>query len=156
LIQAQEPVHLRGEVCFPFIIQPSAYGLGNKTAKKVIRFYERSYEKAKKENTLDYEMRLFALVKDRGLLFNPYVILSDSLGDDYIVYMDSASYAKTFLWNYTQEELRANQSYLLVKAKGNHLGENAYWLTEFNQITLIQDTTRSKTASKFEMGVYRK
>ena len=101
-------------------------------------------------------MRLFALIKEHDLLYNPYVIVRGFKDEETIVYMDSATYRKTFVWTYNFEDLTANQSYLWFRAKTSRLGENAYWLTEFNGISLIQDTTRSKYTSKFAMDVYRK
>lgn len=153
---SQGTLDVSGEIAFPFINQYSAYGLSEKSAKKSIKLYEKLYEKAKKENNLSDEMRLFALVKERGLLYNPYVIVRGSMDEETIVYMDSAAYQKTFVWTYNFEDLTANQSYLWFRAKTTWLGENAYWLTEFNGISLIQDTTRSKHTSKFAMDVYRK
>lgn len=153
---SQGTLDVSGEITFPFINQYSAYGLSEKSAKKSIKLYEKLYEKAKNENNMSDEMRLFALVKERGLLYNPYVIVRGSMDEETIVYMDSATYQKTFVWNYRFEELTANQSFLWFRAKTSRLGENAYWLTEFNGISLIQDTTRSKYTSKFAMDVYRK
>lgn len=156
LVRAQRTLDVSGEIVFPFINQYSAYGLSKKSAKKSIKLYEKLYEKAEKENNLSDEMRLFALVKERGLLYNPYVIVRGSLDEEIIVYMDSATYQKTLVWNYKFEELTASQSFLWFRAKTSRLGENAYWLTEFNGIYLIQDATRSKHTSKFAMDVYRK
>ena len=153
---SQGTLDVSGEIVFPFINQYSAYGLNKKSAKKTIKLYEELYEKAKKENNLSDEIRLFALVKERGLLYNPYVIVRGSLDEETIVYMDSTTYQKTFVWNYRFEELTASQSFLWFRAKTSRLGENAYWLTEFDGIYLIQDTTRSKHTSKFAMDVYRK
>lgn len=153
---SQGTLDVRGEIVFPFISQYSAYGLSKRSAKKMIKLYEHLYKKAKKEDDLSDEMLLFALVRERGLLFTPYVIVRGSLDEETIVYMDSATYQKTGVWNYKFEELTANQNYLWFRAKTTWLGENAYWLTEFNGISLVQDTTRSKHLSKFAMDVYRK
>ncbi len=153
---SQGTLDVNGEIVFPFINYYSAYGLSKKSAKKSIKLYDKLYEKAKKENNLSDEIRLFALLKERGLLYNPYVIVRGSLDEETIVYMDSTTYQKTFVWNYRFEELTASQSFLWFRAKTSRLGENAYWLTEFNGISLIQDTTRSKYTSKFAMDVYRK
>lgn len=155
-IWSQGTLDVKGEIVFPLINQYSAYGLSKKSAKKSIKLYENLYKKAKKENNLTDEMRLFALVKDRGLLYHPYVIVKGSLDEETIVYMDSATYQKTGAWNYKFEELTASQSYLWFMAKTTRLGENAYWLTEFNGISLLQDTERSQSISKFAMDVYRK
>lgn len=155
-ILPQGILDVKGEVVFPFINQYSAYGLDHKSAKKSIRLYEHLYGKAKKEHDLSDEMRLFALVKERNLLFYPYIIVRGSLEEETIVYMDSTTYQKTFVWEYKFEELTVNQNYLWFHAKTKRLGENAYWLTEFNGIFLLQDTTRSKYISKFAMDVYRK
>jgi hypothetical protein len=156
IAQSQGTLDVKGEIVFPFVNYYSAYGLSKKSAKKSIKLYENLYEKAKKENSLNDEMRLFALVKERGLLYNPYVIVRGSLDEETIVYMDSATYQKIGVWNYKFEELTANQNYLWFMAKTTRLGENAYWLTEFNGISLLQDTERSTSISKFARDVYRK
>lgn len=155
-VQTQGVLDVRGEIVFPFINHYSVYGMAYKSAKKLIRFYEKQYKEATRKNDLNDEMRLYALVKEKGLLFNPYVIVRGSLDQETIVYMDSATYQKTFVWNYKEEELRANQSYLWFQARTTRLGENAYWLTDFVEIRLIRDTTLSRTMGKFAMDVYRK
>jgi hypothetical protein len=115
----------------------------------------RRYKKSKRKKELNGELLLFALVKKHQLQLKPYVIVNNPKGERMIVYMDSASYQKTEVWKYICEDLVRNQQYLLFEGKGIWLGENAYLLTEFNQIALIKDTTRSMAASKFAMDVYR-
>ncbi len=134
-IHAQGIPDVKGEIVFPFINQYSAYGLDKKSAKKTIAFYENCYQKAKRTNELNDEMRLFVLVKERSLLFSPYIIVRGSLDEETIVYMDSATYQKTLVWDYNAEELNANQNYLWFEARTSWLGENAYWLTEFKGMT---------------------
>lgn len=155
-IHAQGILDVRGEIVFPFINYYSAYGMDHKSAKKSIRFYEKIYKKEKKENVLSDQLRLYALVKEKRLLFNPYIIVRGSLDEEIIVYMDSATYQKTYVWDYKDEELNTNQSYLCFEARTFWLGENAYWLTEFKGITFIHDTSRAVVHTKFAMDVYRK
>jgi hypothetical protein len=154
--QAQESCVLKGEIDFPWFNHYSAYGLNDTLAEKSIALYERHYKKAKRKKEVDNELLLFALVKKHQLLFNPYVILTNCEEERIIIYMDSASYQKTEIWKYNAEDLVRNQQYLSFEAKGIWLGENAYWLNEFNQISLIRDTSRSKASSKFARDVYRK
>ncbi|TSJ42389.1 hypothetical protein [Fluviicola chungangensis] len=154
--QAQGILDISGEIVFPFINYYSAYGMSHQSAKKSIRFYEKLYKEEKEKDELSDEMRLYALIKEKGLLFNPYIIVRGSLDEVTIVYMDSTTYQKTFIWNYKEEELRANQSYLWFYARATRLGENAYWLTDFYGIKLIRDTIRPKVVGKFAMDVYRK
>ncbi len=153
---AQESCDLKGEIDFPWLNYYSAYGVDDTLAAKMIGMYDSHYRKSKRKRKLDHEMRLFELVKKRSLLFNPYIIVNNKDTGRCIIYMDSASYAKTFLWNYNHEDLTANQQYLWFEAKGTWLGENAYWMTEFKAITLIEDKSRSQAGSKFAMDVYRK
>ena len=154
--QAQELCDVKGEIDFPWINQYSVYGLNDTLAEISIAFYEQHYNRAKRKKELNNELLLFALVKKHQLLFNPYVVLTNCEEGRIIVYMDSASYQKTEIWKYTSEDLLRNQQYLSFEAKGIWLGENAYWLSGFNQISLIRDASRSKAASKFAMDVYRK
>lgn len=153
---AQETCELNGEIDFPFINHYSAYGLNDTLAEKSIAIYERSYSKTKSKKKSHKDLELFALVKKHHLLFNPYVIVMDKQGKELIIYMDSASYQKTDVWNYHWEELTTNQNYLYFEGKGVWLGENAYWLTEFNQVTLMEDKNRFLAGAKFARDVYRK
>lgn len=149
---AQEPCELKGEIDFPFFNHYSAYGLNDTLAKKVIAVYERNAKKAKTNK----DQKLFALLKKHGLLFHPYVIITNKQGEQLIVYMDSASYQKTDVWSYNWEDLTRSQHYLWFGGKGTWLGENAYWLTEFNQLTLMEDKNRLLAGAKFARDVYRR
>lgn len=154
---AQERCDLKGEVVFPWINQYSGYGMNDTLAQKLISAYESTYNRSssrkKKEN---YELSLFALLRERKLLFNPYVIIKNTEGEELILYMDTLDYQKTLVWNYNFEELTTNQNYLFLTAKGIWLGENAYWLTDLYQLTLLEDKIRTRSTSKFAMDVYRK
>jgi hypothetical protein len=153
---AQESCELSGEVEFPFFTYYSVYGLQDTLARQGIAIYESNYKKAKSKNKLNKDLQLFALVKKNGLLFNPYVIVIDNKGKELVIYMDSATYQKTGLWNYTDHDLIANQHYLWFEATGIWLGENAYLLTEYNQIILMEDKSRSQRFSKLGKDVYQK
>lgn len=155
-IDAQEVLELKGEVDFPWINGYSAYGLPKEQAEKGIAFYERAYKKAKRKHQLTHELRLFALVKESNLLYTPYVSIRNDAGKVVVIYMDSAAYKKTFIWNYNEEDLTRKQQFLLFEAKAYPIGENAYLLKEFVQMTEVTDTSRSKALSKFAMDVYRK
>ncbi|MNK02217.1 hypothetical protein D3C87_200370 [compost metagenome] len=154
--QAQEIYFLTGEVNFPLLNNYSAYGLDHALAEKIRASYEQDFKEAKRKNELDYELRLFALVSEKQLLYSPYVLIRNAEEKNLIVYMDSASYALTMVWNYENEELIKNQQFLLFEGKGTWLGENAYWLTEFGQLTLKEDKSRSLVSPKLAMDVYRK
>ncbi|MNU64357.1 hypothetical protein D3C71_536340 [compost metagenome] len=153
---AQESCKLSGEIDFPYLNHYSAYGVNDTLAERAIAVYERNYKKAKSKKKQDQELQLFALVKKYHLFFNPYVIVKNNQGEELIIYMDSVTYQKTFVWDYHYEDLTANQNYLWFEAKGIWLGENAYWLTEFNQITLMEDKNRRLVGAKFARDVYRK
>ncbi len=155
-LHAQEFCELKGEIDFPFFNYYSAYGLNDTLAKKAIAAYERNDRKVKSRKNRNYDQKLFALVKKHHLLFHPYVIVTDKEGEQLIIYMDSASYQKTAVWNYNWEDLTKNQNYLYFEGKGTWLSENAYWLTEFNQIVLAEDKTRLLAGAKFARDVYRR
>ena len=147
---------LKGEIDFPFFNHYSAYGFNDTLAQKAIAIYERNERKAKSEEKSSKDLELFALVKKHHLLFHPYVLLKDKEGEQLVIYMDSASYLKTNVWNYNWEDLTKNQSYLYFEGKGTWLGKNVYWLTEFNQIVLTEDKTRLLAGTKFARDVYRR
>ncbi len=152
----QESCELKGEIDFPFINNYSAYGVNDTLAERAIAVYERNYKKAKSTKKTDQELQLFALVKKHHLLFNPYVIVQNQEGERLVIYMDSASYQRTGVWDYNYEDLTTNQNYLWFEAKGIWLGENAYLLTEFNQMTLTEDKNRVLAGAKFARDVYRR
>lgn len=153
---AQESCELKGEIDFPFINHYSAYGVNDTLAERVIAIYERNYRKAKSTKKTDKDLQLFALVKKHHLIFSPYVIVQNKEGERLVIYMDSVTYNKTGLWNYNYEDLTTNQNYLWFEAKGIWLGENAYLLTEFNQMTLMEDKNRVLAGAKFARDVYRR
>jgi hypothetical protein len=154
--QDQEPGELSGEIDFPFFTYYSAYGLHDTLAQQGIAMYESNYRKAKRKKNLNPDLCLYELVKKHGLLFNPYILITNRKGEELVIYMDSVSYQKTGIWNYNDQDLRANQHYLWFEAKGIWLGENAYLLTEYTRITLMEDKSRSKGLSKFGKDVYQK
>ena len=147
---------MKGEIDFPFFNHYSAYGLNDTLAKKAIAVYERNEKKATLKKQSNKDLKLFSLVKKHGLLFHPYVIVTDKQEEQLIIYMDSASYQKTKVWNYNWEDLTRNQHYLWFEGKGIWLGENAYWLTEFNQLTFMEDKNRLLAGAKFARDVYRR
>jgi len=155
-VNAQKILDLKGEVDFPWINGYSAYGLDNERAQKEISSYEHAYKKAKRRKELSKELCLYELVKREKLLYSPYVSIITEQEKTIVIYMDSAAYAKTLLWNYNHEDLERKQQFLLFQAKGYWLGENAYLLTEFIQLSEVTDPSRSKALSKFAMDVYRK
>ncbi|MGV3610017.1 MAG: hypothetical protein ACO1N0_03640 [Fluviicola sp.] len=151
----QELIDLKGEVDFPWINGYSAYGLDKERAQKEIAIFERSYKKAKRNKELSSELRLYELVKEKQLLYSPYVSVITEQKKIIVIYMDSATYAKTMIWNYKYEDLVIKQQFLQFESKGYWLGENAYLLTEFKQLTVIEDSSRRIANSKFAMDVYR-
>lgn len=156
LISAQQIVELKGEVDFPWINRYSAYGLPGDQAEKELAGYEHAYKKAKRKHRLTDEMHLYALLKENKLLYAPYVSIRTDQEKPVVIYMDSVSYKKTFVWNYNEDDLTRKQQFLLFEAKGYLIGENAYLLTEFIQMKEVTDPSRLKAFSKFAMDVYRK
>ncbi|WP_343636714.1 hypothetical protein [Fluviicola sp.] len=155
-VSGQEIVELKGEVDFPWINRFSAYGLPEDQAEKELAGYEHAYKKAQRKNRLTDELRLYALLKENNQLYAPYVSIRNDQEKPLVIYMDSASYKKTGVWNYNEEDLTRKQQFLFFEAKGYPIGENAYLLTEFIQIREVTDPFRSKALSKFAMDVYRK
>lgn len=153
---SQESCELSGEIDFPFFNYYSVYGLPDTLAQAGIAIYESNYKKAKSMKKMDADLRLFELVKKHSLLYNPYVIVLDNRGKELIIYMDSVSYQKTGLWNYNESDLIRNQNYLWFEAKGTWLGENGYFLTEYNLIILKEDKSRSQGLSKLGKDSYQK